>query len=71
MAMRVNVVIEEVELEGDEGQPIDGLLLTCDRCGHTVEVFGTEAVSARHGAVMLREECPTRANNFYVIDWTD
>ena len=36
-----------------------------------VEVFGTESVSARRGAVMLREECPTQANNFYVVDCRD
>ena len=68
--MRVSVTVEETELEGDTG-PVDGLVLTCDRCGHAVEVFGVTGASARRGAVMLREECPNGQANFYVADWSD
>lgn len=47
---------------------VEDLRLTCRRCGHEVEVFGTDGDSARRGAVMLREECPNGEKNFYVID---
>ena len=62
---------EPVELENDEGFVIDGLQITCDLCGHCVEVYGTSGASARRGGVMLREECPRKANNFYVVDWSE
>ena len=65
---RVPVTTEETELEGDEGGSVPGLIVTCSRCGHSVEVFGTEDNSARRGAVMLREECPEGGHNFYVVD---
>jgi len=68
--MKVNVIVKETELEGDHGD-IPGLILTCERCSHEVEVYGTEAASARLGAIMLREECPNKESNFYyILDWT-
>lgn len=67
--MRVEVDVEEEELDGDYG-PVQGLRLTCDRCGHEVEVFGTEEASAKRGAVMLREECPNGEDNYYVVNWS-
>ena len=62
--MRVKVAIEETELQGDYGQ-IDGLSITCSRCNHSVEVYGTSEDSIKAGCVMLREECPQGENNFY------
>jgi hypothetical protein len=64
----VHVTVEEIELEGDDGPDVPGLSLTCDKCGHEVEVYGTDDVSARRGAVMLREECPNGEHNFYVVN---
>jgi hypothetical protein len=66
--MRITADVAEIELEGDYGNTIEGLCVTCSRCGHSVEVFGTSDASARRGAVMLREECPEGGNNFYVAD---
>jgi len=65
--MQVNVEIEEDEFDGDH-TTVPGLRVTCPRCGHEVEVFGTDERSAKRGAVMLREECPRGENNFYVVD---
>lgn len=64
--MKVAVDISECELEGDYG-PVDGLCITCERCGHEVEVFGTSDASARRGGAMLREECPNGENNYYDV----
>lgn len=65
--MRVSVDIEQADVEGDYGT-VDGIRLTCERCGHSVEVAGTSDRSARRGAIMLREECPEEAENFYDVD---
>jgi hypothetical protein len=69
--MRVEVDILEDEVENDDGRPISGLRLTCERCGHEVEVWGTTDASARRGAAMLAEECPNGERNYYdVSDWS-
>ena len=64
--MKVSVDIFEEELDGDYGT-VAGLCLTCSRCGHSVEVFGVEYVSASRGAVMLRAECPRNEQSFYDV----
>lgn len=40
--------------------------VTCSKCGHTVESFGTSDASVRRCLALLREECPLGENNFYV-----
>jgi hypothetical protein len=63
---KVQVDVEEVELENDCGVMIEGIKVTCGRCGHEVEVFGTSDASVKRGCVMLRDECPRGERNFYV-----
>lgn len=63
--MLVKVTVEEIEMEGDHDNPVDGVEVCCGRCGHTVEVFGTSDASVKRGCVMLREECPKGESNFY------
>jgi hypothetical protein len=65
----VECTVEDVDLEGEEGQIIPGVLVTCGRCKYSVEVFGQEARSHRRGFIMLREDCPMRQSNYYV-DWS-
>jgi hypothetical protein len=64
---RIEASAEEIELEGDYA-PVAGLLVTCGKCGHEVEVFGTSDRSERMGGVMLAQECPLGERNFYVVD---
>lgn len=67
--MRVECEVEEIEMEGDHGGTVPGVCVTCGRCRHQVEVFGTSDRSVRRGLVMLREECPEeRTDIFYVSD---
>lgn len=68
--MRVKVSIEETELEGDYG-PVPGVAATCSECGHETESFGTSDRSRRRCLVLMREECPDGANNFYVDEDED
>ena len=62
--MRVEVEVEEVELESDSGREIPGITVTCIKCGESVEVFGQSEASVKRGCVMLKEMCDER--NFYV-----
>ena len=62
--MRVKIDVSEEDLDGDYGT-VPGLIITCTRCQHSVEVFGIEEPSVKRGAVMLRNECPFDEDNFY------
>jgi hypothetical protein len=68
---RVEATVEEMELEGDHGGYVAGIVVTCTKCGHSVEVFGTSDASERRGGVMLSEECPEGESNFYVVEDDD
>lgn len=65
---RVEVQVEETEVENEDGIPVDGLCVTCSRCDHEVEVFGQGGKSLRRACVMLKEECPLGQENYYVAD---
>ena len=72
--MRVEVEVEETEVATDSGREIPGVIVTCTKCGHSVEVFGTSIRSIKRGCAMLGEDCNER--NFYVavgddLPWDD
>ena len=62
---------EELELENDEGYPVDGVRATCTRCGHVTESFGTSDASYRRCLGLMREECPRGEHNWYIDDEED
>ena len=64
--MKVRCKIEEVELENDEGHPVEGVRVTCSRCDHETESFGTSDRSIKRCLALMREECPNHEENFYV-----
>lgn len=68
--MRVTCQVEEIELEGDY-EMIASVCVTCDRCGHEAEAYGTSGRSIRRCLVMLREECPEDESNYYVADGSE
>ncbi len=65
--MNVSCEIEETELEGDHAM-VAGIRASCSRCGHETESFGTSERSIQRCLALMREECPSGANNFYVAD---
>jgi hypothetical protein len=65
--LRVKAISETVEIDGDYTS-VEGIRLTCERCGHEVEVYGTEERSLSRAAVMLKEECPKGERNYYVVE---
>jgi len=66
--VKVRCWIDEVELENDEGRPVDGVEATCSRCQHSTQSFGTGSASVRRCLVLLREECPEGESNFYYAE---
>jgi hypothetical protein len=63
--MRVTVVTAKTTVKDERGRKVEGVVLTCSRCGETVEVFGTSDASVKRGFVKLREACKEKTN-FYV-----
>lgn len=66
--MRIHADVDYADVDGDYGI-VEGLCVTCTRCGHEVEVGGTGEASALRGACMLRDERPRGESNFYLVDW--
>lgn len=56
--------VEEIELEGDYGD-VESVRVTCTKCGHATESYGTGDASRRRCLALLREECPRGESNFY------
>jgi hypothetical protein len=65
--MKVATTTSYVDLEGDYGT-VEGVEVTCDKCGHSEESFGTEDGSLKRCAYLLRENCPLGESNYYEID---
>lgn len=66
--MKVECEVDYVDLENDNGRIVEGVEVTCSRCGHSTESYGTGESSIKRCLVMLNEECPRGENNFYVSD---
>ncbi|AOW25251.1 hypothetical protein AVM11_07050 [Sphingomonas melonis TY] len=64
--MRVASTTNYVDVEGDYGF-VDGVEVTCDRCGHYEESCGTGDGSLGRCATLLRQNCPRGENNFYEV----
>ena len=63
--MKVSCEVDEVELVNDEGWDQPGVSVTCSRCRHVTESFGTTDASVKRCLALLREECPRSEKNFY------
>lgn len=54
---RIKVRAAETRLLNSYERFTSSLVLTCEDCGHKVEVFGISIASQKRGAIMLREQC--------------
>jgi hypothetical protein len=52
-------------LENDDGIEVAGVVVTCSKCDHTAESFGTSEASLKRCFALLHEECPLDENNYY------
>jgi hypothetical protein len=63
---KVTTTTDYVDVEGDYGS-VEGVEVTCDKCGHSEQSGGTYESSLSRCAYLLRENCPRGENNFYVV----
>lgn len=68
---KVECDVEYETLENDEGRMIDGVVVSCSLCGHTVESFGRSGRSIRRCLALLSEECPEGVSNYYTAEGSD
>lgn len=64
---RVSTTTDYTEVDGDYGS-VDGVEVTCSRCGHSEQSAGTHEGSLRRCTFLLRENCPRGESNFYDVD---
>ena len=64
--MRVKTTTKEIELDEDYGQ-VECVEVSCGRCGHSEQSYGTDESAARRCAILLRENCPHGGNKYYVV----
>lgn len=64
---KISTTLHYIEVEGDYG-PVEGVELTCDECGLSVESAGTHDGAVKRCAYLLREGCPREESNFYKTD---
>lgn len=50
----------------DTGRNVEGINVTCNRCGHSAECYGRSEASVRRALATLREECPEGERNYYI-----
>jgi len=60
--------VEYTQLENDYGREIDGVVVTCEDCGHSEESFGHGEASVKRCLALMRENCPEGCDNFYMVD---
>jgi len=63
---QVECEVDFDDIENEQGRMVPGCTVTCGQCGETEESFGQGGGSVRRCLVLLRENCPTQENNFYV-----
>jgi hypothetical protein len=66
--MRVPCEVSEEILTNDDGIDVPGVVVSCSRCDHETESFGTSDRSVKRYLVLMREECPNGEDNFYTSD---
>jgi hypothetical protein len=64
--MGVLCKVQRVDTEASNGRMVDGVRVTCGRCGRTAEACGTKRASVRYCLVQLRKKCPEGV--FYDVD---
>lgn len=55
------------ERTNDTGVPVEGTVVTCNRCGESEFSFGTSGKSTKRCLALLNEKCPKDQNNYYEV----
>lgn len=68
---RVECSVEEVETENDNGRTQPAVCVTCKDCGHAETSLGTSDRSIKRCLALLRENCPNKESNYYLLENED
>lgn len=66
--MTISCLVEELDIESDNGRMVPGVIVTCSECDYAVQSFGTSERSVNRCLALLRESCPLGDENYYTID---
>ncbi len=61
----VQCLVEWTDLPGDYTDSVEGVVATCSRCDHEVEVYGGDDRSVTRALATMRDECPRGEDNYY------
>jgi hypothetical protein len=64
---KVKTKTDYIDIESDNGH-CEGVEVTCEKCGHSELSGGTHDGSLSQCAFLLRENCPQKENNFYIVE---
>lgn len=65
---KVDCEVEYTEQENDNGRKQQCVIVTCGECGHQTQSWGVGEGSVKRCLMLLKEECPRAASNYYVGD---
>lgn len=67
--MKIEVDVDDVELENDNGIMVPAVQVTCSKCDHTTESFGRSDRSVKRCIMIMKEECPEGQgeSNYYSV----
>lgn len=54
-----------------DGKSIPSVMVTCSKCGHQTESYGTHERSIRRCMALLAQECPNYESNYYTLEKDD
>jgi hypothetical protein len=63
---RIECDLEEVRKDGKPS-----VMVTCGKCGHQTESYGTHERSIRRCMALLAQECPNYESNYYSLEKDD
>jgi hypothetical protein len=68
---RIFCEVEEFEKHGDGRKPTMCVMVTCTKCGHQTESYGTHERSVRRCMALMAQECPNYESNYYHTERED
>lgn len=54
--------------EDDEGNRQHGVEVTCSKCGHATQSYGSEIKSIKRCLYLMHDTCPEGESNFYTCE---
>lgn len=61
----VAIEVGHTTLVAGNGRDVEGIVVTCTKCSHSVAVYGTSDEAVQQGTATLAEQCPRGEKNLY------